>query len=142
MIQPLPHSVVCDTDVFSFLFNRDPVRGPRYARYLEGPNVFLPFSVVGELLFGAEDAGWGPVRRHQLERTIRRYQIEYPNYVVCEIWAEIRVAAQQVGRRIEREDAWVAATALYLDLPLVTHNARHYSVVGGLRILTEPDQAP
>ena len=49
MIHPLPHSVVCDTDVFSFLFNRDPLRGPGYARYLEGPNVFLPFSVVGEL---------------------------------------------------------------------------------------------
>ena len=37
--------------------------------------------------------------------------------------------------------AWVAATAIYLDLPLVTHNARHYAGVPGLEVITEPDPA-
>jgi predicted nucleic acid-binding protein len=40
---------------------------------------------------------------------------------------------------ITSHDAWVAATALYLDLPLVTHNAAHYRDVPGLRLITEPD---
>jgi tRNA(fMet)-specific endonuclease VapC len=38
------------------------------------------------------------------------------------MWAEVTVAAQSRGRRIECADAWIAATALRHDVPLVTHN--------------------
>jgi predicted nucleic acid-binding protein len=32
------------------------------------------------------------------------------------------------------QDAWIAATALYLDAPLVTNNVRHFRYVEGLRV--------
>src|SRR5215210_4743317 len=121
MSRPAPSGVVGDTDVVSFLFNRDPARAPRYAPLLHGLSLILPFAVVGEMLYGVEARHWGLARRQQLEQFIRAYQIEYPNYAVCEIWAQVRAAAGSVGRPIERQDAWVAATALYLDLPLLTH---------------------
>jgi predicted nucleic acid-binding protein len=54
----------------------------------------------------------------------------------------VRAAGRSAGRPIERQDAWIAATALYLDLPLVTHNARHFASVPGLQLITEPDPAP
>jgi len=95
-----PPAVVCDTDVMSFLFNRDAARGPRYAPHLRGRRVILPFAVVGEMLYGAEERNWGPARRMNLERFIRRYWIEYPTYAVCEIWAEIRVTARRLGHPI------------------------------------------
>ncbi len=135
-----PPSVVGDTDVVSFLFNRDPIRSPRYAPHLQGRTLVLPFAVVGEMLFGAERRNWGVHRRRQLERFIRCYWIEYPNYVVCEIWAEVRAVMRRTGPPIERQDAWIAATALYLDVPLVTHNAHHYAGVPRLQMLTEPDR--
>lgn len=91
------------------------------------------------MIYGAEERNWGASRRQQLERFIRHFRIEYPNYAVCTIWAQLRVAARRSGRPIERQDAWVAATALYLDLPLLTHNARHYVQVPGLHVITEPD---
>lgn len=143
MTQPAPiPSIVSDTDVTSFLFNRDPIRGPRYAPHFQGRTLVLPFAVVGEMLYGAEQRNWGAARRLQLERFIRRYRIEYPSYAVCEIWAEVRVAARKLGLTIERQDAWVAATALYLDVPLVTHNAADDAGVPGLKVITEPDPAP
>jgi predicted nucleic acid-binding protein len=37
------------------------------------------------------------------------------------------------------KDAWIAATALYLNAPLVTHNAAHFRDVPGLHVITEPD---
>ncbi len=37
------------------------------------------------------------------------------------MWAEVTVAAQARGFRIECADAWIAATALRHDVPLVTH---------------------
>jgi tRNA(fMet)-specific endonuclease VapC len=118
------------------------VRAPRYAAHLQGRTLILPFAVVGEMLYGAEARHWGVARRQQLERFLRHYPIQYPNYAVCEIWAQVRAAARSVGRSIERQDAWVAATALYLDLPLLTHNARHYARVPGLPVVTEPDSSP
>jgi predicted nucleic acid-binding protein len=134
-----PSAVVVDTDVFSFLFNRDPLRATRYAQLLHQTRLVVPFAVVGELLYGASQRGWGAARRSRLEQFIARNVIEYPGYQHCEIWAELRAHARQQGRPIERQDAWVAATALYLDLPLATHNARHYLVVPKLQVITSPD---
>jgi len=42
-----------------------------------------------------------------------------------------------VGRRLETADAWIAATAVLYDAPLVTHNASDYAGVPGLKLLTE-----
>src|SRR5687768_2352667 len=40
-------------------------------------------------------------------------------------------------RRCAPAHAWIAATALLLDVPLVTHNGAHYRGVEGLRVLSE-----
>jgi predicted nucleic acid-binding protein len=53
-------------------------------------------------------------------------------------WAEIMVAANRKGRPMEVADAWHAATALALGVPLMTHNAADYVGVNGLSILTAP----
>jgi tRNA(fMet)-specific endonuclease VapC len=41
------------------------------------------------------------------------------------------------GRPISAADAWVAATALYLGVPLVTHNQNHFIGIDGLLIISE-----
>jgi predicted nucleic acid-binding protein len=46
------------------------------------------------------------------------------------------VAAQARGYRIECADAWIAATALLYDIPLVTHNRTDYRGVPGLNIIS------
>jgi tRNA(fMet)-specific endonuclease VapC len=43
------------------------------------------------------------------------------------------VAARRNGRRIETADAWIAATALLYNAPLLTHNKSDYLGVPGLR---------
>ena len=131
--------IVVDADVASFLFNHDRVRSRRYSAHLESYEPVLPFAAVAELHYGAELRHWGAARRLELERFIREFEIEYPTYAHCEVWAEVRVAAREQGTPIEGEDAWIAATAIYLDAPLVTHNARHYRDVPGLVIINEPD---
>ena len=68
MMDDLAGPVVIDTDVASFLFNQDPVRGPRYEAVLEDRTIYIPFAVIAELLFGAELRAWGPARRARLHR--------------------------------------------------------------------------
>jgi len=46
------------------------------------------------------------------------------------------VGARRQGRRIEVADAWIAATALLFDLPLVTHNPIDFTGVAGLQTIT------
>jgi tRNA(fMet)-specific endonuclease VapC len=59
---------------------------------------------------------------------------------LCHKWAEVMVAAQAVGRRIECADAWIAATALLYDAPLMTHNRSDYLGVPGLNVVSHGEQ--
>jgi len=49
----------------------------------------------------------------------------------------VTYGAQRKGRPVGCADAWIAATALLHGVPLITHNAHHYSAVEGLEVITE-----
>jgi len=55
---------------------------------------------------------------------------------LCTVWARIRADARAAGRALSPQDAWIAATALALDVPLVTNNLRDYEQVQNLRLLS------
>jgi tRNA(fMet)-specific endonuclease VapC len=59
------------------------------------------------------------------------------NRALCQKWAEVTVEAQASGYRIECADAWIAATALLYDLPLVTHNRGDYLGVAALKLISQ-----
>jgi len=56
---------------------------------------------------------------------------------MCDRWAQAINSARLRGRPIAPADAWIAATALLLDVPLVTHNGAHYTGIDGLRVISE-----
>lgn len=49
-------------------------------------------------------------------------------------FAQIRVQLEQKGSRIDKMDLFIAATALYNNMTLVTHNNRHFSRIPGLKL--------
>ena len=65
------------------------------------------------------------------------FSVVYADEKLCEIWAEIKSDAYRKGRPIETADAWVAAVALMFDVPLVTHNRKHFENVESLKIISE-----
>jgi predicted nucleic acid-binding protein len=40
------------------------------------------------------------------------------------------------GRPIQTADAWIAASALHYQVPLITNNAGDYASIDGLELLT------
>jgi tRNA(fMet)-specific endonuclease VapC len=124
--------VVVDTDVVSFLFKGDP-RSEIYLPHLVDRQWLISFMTQAELEQWVLLAGWSPRRAEWLRLFLGRFAIVPSSRDLSLKWAEVMVASRRKGRRIETADAWVAATALLYEAPLLTHNRSDYSGVPGLR---------
>lgn len=129
-------AIVLDSDVVSYLYKRD-TRAELYRPHLTNPPFIISFMSLAELRRWAMERSWGERRRQELEDYLARYLVVHSEDRICNHWAEATTTAQLKGRPIAAADAWVAATALFLGVPLVTHNGRHYSGVAGLRVISE-----
>ena len=129
-------AVVLDTDVVSYLYKRD-TRAELYRQHLNDPPFIISFMSLAELRRWTLERNWGERRRQELEEYLSRYFVIHSEDQICGRWAEAVNTARSNGRPIAPSDAWIAATALFLDVPLVTHNGRHYSGVSGLRVISE-----
>jgi tRNA(fMet)-specific endonuclease VapC len=127
--------VVVDTDVISYLF-RQHTLAERYVALLRDRIPILTAQTVAELYSWPERRNWGAERRRQLEEFIQRYPVIYPNQEICRCWGEAVAGALRVGNPLPATDAWQAATALYLRVPLVTHNPGDYAGVARLDVVT------
>ncbi len=65
------------------------------------------------------------------------YGVIYSNEEICRNWAEIKNEARKKGNPIDTADAWVASVALLFDVPLITHNRRHFENIQNLRVISE-----
>ena len=133
--------IVADTDVVSFLFKNHPI-GKRYDPEFVGRVALISFMTVAEVERWAIQYRWSEQRVRWLHLYLRRFTVVPSSPDLCRKWAEVTVAAQAAGRRIECADAWIAATALLYDAPLVTHNRADYLGVPGLDVVShgEPPQ--
>lgn len=133
-----PTSAVVDTDVVSYLFRRD-TRANLYRPHLENKLLVVSFMTVAELYRWAEERNWGEVRRAGLEERLRSFVVFPFDRSLCIKWAQVMCCASRNGQPIGPSDAWVAATALLHQIPLVTNNGRHFAGVDGLSIISEPN---
>lgn len=129
-------AVVVDTDVVSFVFKGD-TRAALYVPHLSGHILTVSFQAFAELELWALAANWGERRRQQLAQHLRRYLVEHSSPVLALLWAEATDGARRNGRPIASADAWHAATALRLGVPLVTHNGDDFAGVPGLTVISE-----
>ena len=124
--------IVLDTDVVSFLFKAD-TRAQMYLPQLQDRQWFISFMTEAELEQWALLANWSEKRVVWLRLFLSRFVVVPSSHDLVLKWAEAMVAARKNGRRIETADAWIAATALLYDAPLLTHNKADYLGVPGLR---------
>jgi tRNA(fMet)-specific endonuclease VapC len=128
--------VVVDTDVVSYIFKHHP-RAESYLPHIEGRPTLISFMTEAELERWALQANWGEVRFERLRQFLRRFLIVPSSEHLSRKWAAVMVQARAVGLRIETADAWVAATALLYQAPLVTNNPTDYAGVSGLQVISD-----
>ncbi|MEW6158212.1 MAG: PIN domain-containing protein [Verrucomicrobiota bacterium] len=52
-------------------------------------------------------------------------------------WAQLSAERRKAGLPMSMEDSWIAATALRHNLPLVTHNPKHFKNIPRLEVIKE-----
>lgn len=127
--------VVCDTDVWSFLFKKD-TRAELYRPHLEGHVLCVSFQTVAELYQWAEKADWGTKRRLRLDNWLKRFLVLGYDGETARVWGQIRAERERLGRPLAAQDAWVAACALRHGYPLATHNAADYIHIPVLTLIS------
>jgi tRNA(fMet)-specific endonuclease VapC len=136
--------IVIDTGVFGArLTPSGRSLASRYRPVLEGRPAIISFVTVAELEYGARLAGWGPERLRRLEREIARAEIVWPGPNLTQAYASLRAwcvrTGHGLGQKEHEADRWVAATAIWLQIPLVAHDAI-FTNVKDLELLTRVGQ--
>ena len=120
-------TVVVDTNVFS----ADLLRATRplvslYRPLLEGRRFVISFQTLAELEFGFRRRDWGSARLGRAREHVRRAEVVWPGPALLATYVELRVACERAGHALAQADhdadRWIAATAIHLSVPLVSHD--------------------
>lgn len=130
-------SVLLDTDVFSFLIREHDTRAELYRPHVSGKTIALSFVSVGELYVWTVSHRWSPKRIAALEERLKAAVIVPYDLELCRAYGRLKVALSTAGRTVPANDLWIATCAIRHSIPLVTHNARHFDSVPGLRMISE-----
>jgi tRNA(fMet)-specific endonuclease VapC len=128
------NAAIVDTDVVSMLFKGD-TRAVDYQAHITGRLLGISFMTLAELQRWSLERDWGQRRKLELAEHLSHYVVLPVNRELCSRWAEVSFAANRKGRPIQTADAWIAASALYYQVPLITNNRGDYAVVDGLVLL-------
>lgn len=127
--------LVVDTDVISILIKSHSL-AEEYRAILSGKQIVVSFMTVAELKKWALKRKWGANRIARLDQQLKNFVMYNVDLDLCQRWAEVMTAAESLGRPMSPQDAWIAATALQMRLPLVTNNTRDFDVLPELTIVT------
>ena len=134
--------VVVDTMIASaWLGVRGTARRTRWEPLLVKSIWVLPFTVVAEMRFGAEVAGWGARRRGVLDRLVASSRVMPPLAEVTDAYVHLRTRCVRnghgLGAKDHEADRWVAAVALAAKLPLASED----TIFDGVAQLKRADPA-
>ena len=132
-----PVQLIADTNVISYMSGTSPL-GTAYSDLIDGRRIGLTGHTLAELRAGSVIGRWG-------ERRLNEYLgfLEQFTHVPCtrgmaEVCGALRGVRRHVGDPIDWADAWAATCALWLEVPLVTHD-RDLEGIPDLRVITVHD---
>jgi predicted nucleic acid-binding protein len=129
------NAVLVDTDVISYIF-KDDQRSAPFINYLADKTLLYSFQTFAELRYWYIRHRWSEHRWKILLEYLEQYTRVEHSIPISDHWAYAMYSSQKAGRRMLAADAWIAATALELGIPLVTHNKKDFLGLDGLEIIS------
>ena len=122
-----------DTDIIIFALRGDKTV---LAKFEENKNIPISISMItyAELVFGAKRSQNERTNMLKVNRIREIYPVEELNIGIMELFADIKANMYSKAKRIEDMDLFIAATAIYNDLTLVTNNTKHFKNIPLLKL--------
>lgn len=122
-----------DTDIIIFALRGDKTV---LAKFEENKNIPISISMItyAELVFGAKRSQNERTNMLKVNRIREIYPVEELNIGIMELFADIKANMYTKAMRIEDMDLFIAATAIYNDLTLVTNNTKHFKNIPLLKL--------
>ena len=122
-----------DTDIIIFALRGDKTV---LAKFEENKNIPISISMItyAELVFGAKRSQNERTNMLKVNRIREIYRVEELNIGIMELFADIKTNIYSKAMRIEDLDLFIAATAIYNDLTLVTNNTKHFKNIPLLKL--------
>jgi predicted nucleic acid-binding protein len=130
--------LVADTNVVSYIY-REGALGRAYLDLIGDRQTGVTLLAIAELRAGATSNDWGNRKLAKLDSFLSRFALMEATMPIANLCGGILGVCKGVGLAMTWPDAWSAATAMWLDLPLVTHD-RDLEGIPGLRVLTVHQQ--
>ena len=105
-----------------------------------GLRPLMSFMTSAEIEFGVIRRNWGQESRQRLEQYLSQYySVIHSNDALCRVWAHLKAESKLAGKILPESDAWNAGLAVLLDVPLLSHNRKHYEHLSQLKLISMPD---
>ncbi len=95
---------------------------------------FISAITYGELIYGAKKSAHPTKNIATTNRIAELFTIIDINRGIIEVFADLKTKLELAGTKIGDMDLMIAATAIYMNLSLVTNNARHFSRIEDLQV--------
>ena len=145
MTHRVESELVADTRIVSELIFRDPMKPPSawlqsVVPHITGKSLFVSHITVSELLAAAKKAA--PVAGHvdAVRAQIALLKVQWPTMEVVERYSDLKANlpnGHRLAAKAAEADRWIAATALTLNLPVIS-NDNAYDDVPGLGFIYVP----
>lgn len=124
-----------DTNILGyFVRNSSAALQKRMLAALKKQEVAISVITRAETCFGQALLQPDDKRRRTIDLLLNELPVLPWTLDAAERYGEIAAQLQQTGQPIGEMDTQIAAHALALGLPLITHNTRHFKRVPGLRL--------
>lgn len=137
--------IAVDANILSFMMSDLPGARDRVARYradLDGRVLGLPFQARAELEVGLQVQEWAESRFRALLQqfvAIPYSEAIQEHYIAIQTYFARERRRSEASRRQKAADAWNAAAALSLGVPIATHNRADFEGIPNLELIFHAD---
>jgi len=126
----MPGDYVLDTNIVIALLKEEARVASRAASAL---SLWIPFSVLAELHYGARKSGHPEENVARVEQIAARFNVLFPNLATVREYGLVRSGLRTIGRPIPEADLRIAALTIQHGLVLVSRDM-HFDDVSRLRL--------
>ncbi|MDX1972271.1 MAG: PIN domain-containing protein [Candidatus Sumerlaeia bacterium] len=128
--------ILIDTNVLSYVFKNHSFGLAYKEIILDYQICLISFQTLAELKLWAATSNWGENRKLQIDKFLDSFVTIYPDQETCLYWGDLMNSSRRKGIHLSATDAWIAATAIQLSVPLLTHNYNDFAHLQNLELIT------